>query len=75
MNVILPFSVIKELSQISVFSPNIAVNVVSDVMTTCSNLVSEVLSVDDPSDDLFCAVNDESVMCNDVNVGECEIKD
>ena len=34
-----------------------------------------MLSVDDPSDYLFCAVNDESVMCNVVNVGDCEIKD
>ena len=33
-----------------------------------------MLSVDDPSDDLFCAVNDESAMCNDVNVGEWESK-
>ena len=44
-------------------------------MTTCSDRVSEVLSVDDPSDDLFGAVNDESVMCNVVNAGECEIED
>jgi len=46
-------------------------------VTTCSKrpMSDEVLSVDDPSDDLFCAVHDESVMCNDVNVGECEIKD
>jgi len=77
IDVILPFSVIKELSQIPVVSsPNVADNVVSGVVTTCSNrVVSEVLSVDDPSDDLFCAVNEESVMCNDVNAGECEIKD
>ena len=76
-DVILPFSVIKELSRIPVISsPNVAVNAVSDVMTTCSNrVVSEMLSVNDPSDDLFCAVNDEAVMYNDVNVGECEIKD
>ena len=61
------------MSQIPVVSsPNVAVNVVSDVMTS-NPVVSEALSVD--LSDLFCAVNDESVMCNDVNAGECGIKD